>query len=167
MSKVPTIPQLPPAEATVVTTEVVVTEVAVDDDLGAATTDSFTSFWATFEPQVERLAPAAAHAAGQALLDSWRIPSVGDPAVFDRTYETAINAGASVASDPKVASADRATASGHLCRMIEVGARVQEQAEARRERWWRDVGRALVPVFGLALVVKALVAKDFRAKKRT
>ena len=159
MSKFTAIAQLPPAEATVVTTEVVVTEVAVDDDLGAATTDSFTSFWATFEPQVERLAPAAAHAAGQALLDSWRIPCDRRPLDPQQTFEVAINAGVSVASDPKVASSDRATASGHLCRMIEVGAQVQEQAEARRERWWRDVGRALVPVFGLTIVATALLAK--------
>ena len=77
----------------------------------AAAVEARPSPWATFEPQVRALAPAAMQAGGRALLNSWDAPAEsGDPAVRDQVALETVRAAGSVSADSSLDGRDRLAA---------------------------------------------------------
>ena len=104
----------------------------------AAAAEAPPSPWATFEPQVRALGPAALQAGGKALLSTWPAPAdSGDPAVRDQVALEAARAAASVASDPSLDGRDRLAAAvvaggvfdGLLAAREREGARTDSRAD--------------------------------------
>ena len=115
------------------------------------------AWWPAIQPQVQAL---AAEVTGRAFVDSWAMPEVGDPSVFDEIARKATDAVASVAADPEVAGADRTIASGHLCRIVEVVGEHHEHAAVRRDRWLDRLGTVVATLVGAALLAKLLQPKE-------
>ena len=108
------------------------------------------SVWATFEPQVRTLGPAAAQAAGRALIDSWAMPTVSDPTVLDQVALQIATAAAAVAADPAVDGRDRAAAVADGRAVFDGLAAAHERAEVRRiENNKFLLGTLLVTVAGV------------------
>ena len=97
---------------------------------------------------------------GRAAVDAWAVPPVGDPAVIDAVGTRAVEAAFAVATDTSVDGHHRAAAVTDGRRIVEVLAVVQEQATARRERWWDKVGHAVGVLLGLTLAAKLLQPKE-------
>ena len=150
--QLPTPVEEPPAEVLDVPAEVSVMVVPTKvPNMPSAT------WWPSIQPQVQAL---AAEVTGRAFVDSWAMPEVGDPSVFDEIARKATDAVASVAADPEVAGADRTIASGHLCRIVEVVGEHHEHAAVRRDRWLDRLGTVVATLVGAALLAKLLQPKE-------
>jgi hypothetical protein len=118
---------------------------------------ALTPWWPSIQPRVQAF---AAEVTGRAFVDSWAMPEVGDPGVFDDVARKAADAAVSVATDPAVQGCYRAAAVTDGRKVLEVVAEHHERAEARRERWLDRLGTVIATVVGLTVLAKLHEPKE-------
>ena len=108
------------------------------------------------QPEVQRLAPAAAQGAGRALFDSWAFDDCGAVRDLHALAAQAVGAAAAVAHDPTVSGQDRLAASVEARRGLEIAARAKESSDEGRRSWRRELLTGALWITGAGVVLAFL-----------